>query len=65
MSQEKKSILDEYISEKELISKLPISKTTLWRLRRKGIIKAYKLEGLRKNYFSVNEVFQFKEADLL
>lgn len=64
MSQENKSILDEYISEKDLISKLPISKTTLWRLRRKGLIKAYKIEGLRKNYFSVNEVFQFKEANL-
>jgi hypothetical protein len=61
MTQNNNSILGEFIPEKDLLRLLDIGKTTLWRLRKRGIIKGYKLEGQKRNYYSINQVLNFKE----
>lgn len=46
----------EYILEKDVLSVLGISRTTLWRLRKKFLIQPYKIEGLKRVYYKRNEI---------
>ena len=46
----------EYILEKDVLIVLGISRTTLWRLRKKFLIQPYKIEGLKRVYYKRDEI---------
>ena len=46
----------EYILEKDVLIVLGISRTTLWRLRKKFLIQPYKIEGLKRVYYLRDEI---------
>ena len=46
----------EYILEKDALIVLGISRTTLWRLRKKFLIQPYKIEGLKRVYYKRDEI---------
>jgi hypothetical protein len=48
--------LIEFIPEKEAFKLLNISRSTLWRLRMRLLVKCYRIEGSKRNYYKISEI---------